>query len=197
MKNSTATLAKRNALRQQWRETIDPNSFPHEIERTCKRCKQRRMCRWTSSFTQTGKPQYRTLCPDCHNLYLSERRKASRPVVTSQALDRKYLMKKKCVDYLGGRCVRCGYGRCIKAMTFHHRQPELKAFTVSQMLDRAWKVLVTELDKCDLLCFNCHMEEHCGQDQAARAALGAPKRHGCVPHAEDRESDGEAGRQAA
>ena len=76
MKNSTATLAKRNVLRQQWRETIDPNSFPHEIERTCKRCKQRRMCRWMSSFTQTGKPEYRTLCPDCHNLYLSERRKA-------------------------------------------------------------------------------------------------------------------------
>jgi hypothetical protein len=82
-------------------------------------------------------------------------------------------------------------------MTFHHRDPETKEFTVSQMLDRAWSVLVTELDKCDLLCFNCHMEEHCGLDQAARATLGVPKRHGCMPHAEDGKIEGEAHQQAA
>jgi hypothetical protein len=185
MRNSLATLANRNALRKHWREVTDPKSFPHEIERICKRCNLPKMCRWTSSFTQTGSPEYRTLCPECHNLYLSERRKARRPTVTSQALDRKYLMKRRCTDYLGGRCVRCGYDKCIKAMTFHHRQPEAKEFSVSQMLDRAWPVLVAELNKCDLLCFNCHMEEHCGLDQAARSTLGAPKKHGCMPHAED------------
>jgi hypothetical protein len=192
MKNSAETLAKRNELRKHWRETIDPDSFPHEIERTCRDCKQRKMCKWTSSFTQTGKPEYRTRCNDCHNLYLSRLNKAKRPRRTSQALDRKYLVKKKCVDYLGGRCIRCGYDRCIKAMTFHHRKPGGKEFTVSQMLDRKWSILAAELDKCDLLCFNCHMEEHCGLDQAARVTLGAPKRHGCMPHAETGNLDGEA-----
>lgn len=196
MKNSPETLAKRNALRKYWRETTDPDSFPPEIERMCKQCKQRKMCRWTSSFSQTGKPEYRARCNDCHNFYLSTLRKASRPVVTTHALDRKYLTKTTCVDYLGGRCARCGYDCCVKSMTFHHRNPGRKSFSVSQMLDRSWTVLVAELDKCDLPCFNCHMEEHCGQDQAARAALGAPKRHGCMPHTEDGASDGKTGAQA-
>jgi hypothetical protein len=182
MKNSPATLAKRNELRKRWRETIDPNSFPHEIERICRDCKQRKLCKWASSFTQRGIPEYRTRCNDCHNKYLSSRRKATRAAVTSRALDRKYLVKKRCVDYLGGQCVRCGYDRCIKAMTFHHRDPDSKDFSVSQMLDRAWAVIKSELDKCDLLCFNCHMEEHCGQDQIARTTLGVPKKHGCMPH---------------
>jgi hypothetical protein len=65
------------------------------------------------------------------------------------------------------------------------------------MLDRAWAVLVAELDKCDLLCFNCHMEEHCGLDQATRAALGAPKKHGCMPHPENEEANGEIESEAA
>jgi len=190
MKNSTATLAKRNELRKHWRQTIDPDSFPHEIERVCRDCKQLKMCRWSSSFTQTGSPEYKTRCDDCHNKYLNDLRKAKRPRVTSQALDRKYLAKKRCVDYLGGQCVRCGYDRCIKAMTFHHRDPVGKEFTVSQMLDRAWEVLRAELDKCDLLCFNCHMEEHCGLDQTVRIRFGAPKKHGCMSHAESGDLDG-------
>jgi hypothetical protein len=169
MNNSPATLAKRNELRKHWKGAIDPDSFPHAIERICRDCKQLKTCKWASQFTQTGKPVYKTRCADCLNKHLSGRRKATRPRVTSLALDRKYKVKKRCVEYLGGRCVGCGYDRCIKAMTFHHRDPEVKAFEVGQMLDRAWKVLQPELDKCDLLCFNCHMEEHCGLDRPRRA----------------------------
>jgi hypothetical protein len=197
MKNSPETLAKRNQLRKHWRDTIDPASFPHEIERICRDCKQLKMCKWSSGFTQTGKPDYRTRCNDCQNKYLSDLGRAKRSRMTSQALDRKYLGKKRCVDYLGGRCVRCGYDRCIKAMTFHHRDPAAKGFAISQMLDRAWAVLKPELDKCDLLCFNCHMEEHCSQDQATRTALGVPKKHGCMPHSESGDSDGEIEQEAA
>lgn len=83
-----------------------------------------------------------------------------------------------------------------RTVTAKADEPGGKEFTVSQMLDRKWSILATELDKCDLLCFNCHMEEHCGLDQAARVTLGAPKRHGCMPHAETGGFDGEAEPQA-
>ena len=35
---------------------------------------------------------------------------------------------------------------------------EEKEGTVGQMLDWSWDKLKAELDKCDLMCFNCHME---------------------------------------
>jgi hypothetical protein len=47
-----------------------------------------------------------------------------------------YLIKKRCVEYLGGRCLRSGYDRCIKAMTFHQGDPAAKEFTISQIVDR-------------------------------------------------------------
>lgn len=197
MKNTLATLTKRNSLRRYWRETIDPSSFPQEIERVCRDCKQLKMCKWLSSFTQTGKPEYRPRCRDCHNKYLSRVRKAQRPRNTTLALDRKYVAKQRCVDYLGGRCVRCGYERCIKALTFHHRDPATKRFTVSQMLDASWAVLSVELDKCDLLCFNCHMEEHCKLDQDIRRTLGVPKKRGCGSHAIRGDNGGETEPEAA
>ncbi len=82
--------------------------------------------------------------------------------------------KQRCVTYLGGQCVQCGYARCTKALTFHHRDSGDKEFAVSQILDRQWGVIRKELDKCDLLCFNCHMEKHCELDVVTRHELGEP-----------------------
>jgi hypothetical protein len=82
-------------------------------------------------------------------------------------------------------------------MTFHHRDAVTKEFSVSQMLDRSWEVLRPELDKCDLLCFNCHMEEHCEMDQALRVTLGVPKKHGCMPHPRAEDFDGAAEQEVA
>lgn len=185
MKNSPETLAKRNALRRHWRTTTPLDSFPRVVQKACRVCGETKPHTWSSSFTQTGKPEYKSRCNDCMNVYHSERRKLTRPRVTSRGLDRKFLMKVKAANYLGGRCQRCGYNSCFKALTFHHRVSTEKSFTVSQMLDRAWGILRAELDKCDLLCFNCHMEEHCDLDQEARVNTGYPKRVGCPPHASE------------
>jgi hypothetical protein len=52
----------------------------------------------------------------------------------------------------------CGYQNSLAALTFHHTNKDEKEFGVSQILDWSWKKLKSELDKCILLCFNCHME---------------------------------------
>lgn len=158
MKNSPETLKKRNKLKRKWKETTDINSFKHSIQRKCKSCGEIKPCRWASSFTQTGTPEYRARCDECHNDLSRKRNKINRNRRSLLAKVRRLKRKRKCVDYMGGECVKCGYKKCMRALTFHHLFNKSKE--ISMMLDSSWLKLKKELDKCELLCFNCHMEAH-------------------------------------
>lgn len=57
-------------------------------------------------------------------------------------------------------CERCGYNACVAALDLHHRNPRLKTFELSDGKDRSVSVILAELAKCDVLCANCHREEH-------------------------------------
>jgi hypothetical protein len=67
-------------------------------------------------------------------------------------------MRRRAVDYKGGKCQRCGYDRCIAAFVFHHRSG--KVFRISDGNGRSWETIKAELDKCELICLNCHAELH-------------------------------------
>lgn len=71
--------------------------------------------------------------------------------------------KAEMVAYKGGKCQRCGYDKCIEALTFHHRDPKSKKFELSGSHARQWALVLQELDKCDMLCANCHLELHAEQ----------------------------------
>ena len=73
---------------------------------------------------------------------------------------RRFSIKRKSVDYLGGKCERCSYDKCLRALSFHHRNSSEKDFSVSGNHCHSWERIRTELDKCMLLCSNCHMEVH-------------------------------------
>lgn len=68
-------------------------------------------------------------------------------------------MKARAIEYKGGKCQYCGYNRSVAAMCFHHLDPSQKDFNVSGNTMR-WELMKGELDKCVLLCLNCHAEEH-------------------------------------
>lgn len=69
-------------------------------------------------------------------------------------------MKLKAVAYLGGKCNRCGYNKCVRALSFHHKDPSKKDFKFGSGAPKKWETIKKELDKCELLCANCHAEEH-------------------------------------
>lgn len=71
-------------------------------------------------------------------------------------------IKVKAVEYMGGHCKLCGYDRCKTALVFHHLDPNEKDFGIAQNRTRNWDKIVKELDKCVLLCGNCHAEVHAG-----------------------------------
>jgi hypothetical protein len=75
-----------------------------------------------------------------------------------QVIDWRRRLKLKAVAYLGSKCSRCGYDKCVRALSFHHREPEKKLFSISHPNPKRWEIVKAELDKCDLLCSNCHAE---------------------------------------
>jgi len=70
------------------------------------------------------------------------------------------VFKVKMLKYKGGKCQVCGYSKCIAALHFHHLVPEEKSFALSSALSKSWILVLKELDKCVVLCANCHAEEH-------------------------------------
>ena len=70
-------------------------------------------------------------------------------------------LKKWAIDYKGGKCELCGYHKSISALEFHHVDPSQKEFEISKAAGINLKLVKLELDKCMLLCANCHREIHC------------------------------------
>ena len=81
-------------------------------------------------------------------------------IVYANQKKRGLLRKSKLLAEYGGKCLRCGYDRCLRALTFHHRDPADKAFPLDarNCSNRSHEVLAAEAEKCDLLCANCHAE---------------------------------------
>lgn len=69
-------------------------------------------------------------------------------------------IKKALIQRHGGKCEKCSYDKCLRALEFHHLDPTQKDFGISKTLTKSIKTLFEETDKCILLCSNCHAEEH-------------------------------------
>ena len=74
---------------------------------------------------------------------------------------RRRKLKTMAIERKGGKCERCGYDKSVRALTFHHLDPSKKDFGVGGSGEtRSWEKVKAEVDKCALLCANCHAEEH-------------------------------------
>src|SRR5574343_475688 len=64
------------------------------------------------------------------------------------------------VELLGGKCWKCGYNKTLRALAFHHIEAESKDYSISNMLKNPQNLdnIANELNKCVLLCHNCHCE---------------------------------------
>jgi len=70
--------------------------------------------------------------------------------------------KRLAIERAGGVCKRCGYNACDAVLEFHHKDPGIKKFQISDGNDRSLQDIYNEIDKCILLCSNCHRELHYG-----------------------------------
>jgi hypothetical protein len=87
-------------------------------------------------------------CKDCFNAYCIERWKK---------------IKINAIKYKGGECVDCKvpYPQYPAAVfEFHHLDPDEKDVNFTKLRLRSWEKITKELDKCVLLCANCHRIRH-------------------------------------
>jgi len=63
---------------------------------------------------------------------------------------------------MGGKCSLCGYHKNLAAFAFHHTDSSRKQFKLDMrsLSNRTWKTVLTEVQKCALVCTNCHAELH-------------------------------------
>ena len=98
----------------------------------------------------------RNLCSDIDDIQ-------KRKIASERVRSRRRTLKEMSVRYKGGVCCICGYDRCISALEFHHVKPDEKSFGLSARgFTRSWPAIKDELDKCILVCSNCHREIESG-----------------------------------
>jgi hypothetical protein len=67
--------------------------------------------------------------------------------------------KIKAINLLGSKCEKCDENRPW-VLSFHHKNPEEKEFTINNKNSLRWSIIEKEVIKCQLLCERCHRELH-------------------------------------
>lgn len=133
--------------------TATNSLFPkRKLEGSCKLCSK--ACAKSKTFCSSE-------CLNASKQKISKEQKKKRKSDSTKKAVKNFRrnQKLKGIEYLGGSCSSCGYSKCANAMHFHHVNPKEKSFQISGK-SISWEKLKTELDKCILLCANCHAEAH-------------------------------------
>lgn len=125
---------------------------------------------YPTELSRHYKGNYMRICPNCKlskpiTDFYSRRNKPGSSVyckvcTSEQTIKRQQENQRRCIEYKGGSCVKCGYNKCQTALEFHHLDPTKKDFSIAGNHLKSFKNLKVELDKCILICSNCHQELH-------------------------------------
>ena len=116
------------------------------MEKICGKCKQEKSK--DDFYEQNDRTNGASFCKECFNKY---------------CIDRWRNRKIKAVEYKGGECKDCGFSYPLypaDIFDFHHLNPAEKDYNWTKLRLRSWDSIKLELDKCVMLCANCHRIRH-------------------------------------
>ena len=64
--------------------------------------------------------------------------------------------KRRALNYLVNQCVYCG---TTKNLEIDHVEPTSKTCPIAGLLSHKWETVVAELDKCQVVCHDCHVRK--------------------------------------
>ncbi len=122
------------------KQPAQPSHY-EDNEKFCNMCKKTLPI---SDFDKKhGKIYLRTYCKSCYSKIVMENQKRK---------------KIDAVNYNGGHCLKCGYDKNYGSLVFHHKNK--KDCDWKKLRSMSWENIIEEINKCDLLCQNCHTELH-------------------------------------
>ena len=74
-------------------------------------------------------------------------------------------LKRKGIEHLGGKCIECGYNKCIDGLDFHHPDPTKKDPDFSKKCETTWAKMKMKIKGCIVICCRCHRELHWNERQ--------------------------------
>ena len=98
-----------------------------------------------------------THCKACAYMY----QKKTYAVRNERQRDKRKENWEKVFEYFGGRkCSMCGIESEYPIFDLHHTNPDEKDFNPSRLAHYRWENMLKEVEKCALLCSNCHRIVH-------------------------------------
>lgn len=126
---------------------------------TCTLCKTDKPA--TEFYSRvSGKPYPQ--CKDCHKKYVRAAYHRDKPAGRDRVKQQRQKLVEWFRDYKRGlKCSRCpeNHWACIE---FHHKDPKTKEFSIVRAIARRLSIkrILAEIEKCEVLCANCHRKLH-------------------------------------
>lgn len=127
--------------------------------KVCSICKQLQPYTEYYKWNKT-KDGFMSRCKSCHSKRQKLFRDSNKDHVKQQTKQRREALKLKAVLYKGDRCEDCLQQFPLCCYDFHHVDPTTKDNDIGSMIQSSWDFVKNELDKCVLLCANCHRCRH-------------------------------------
>lgn len=112
------------------------------MKKICSKCKKEKP---ETDFPMNGNRRH-SWCKECHRQIVKE----------------KYIANRDFVNSLKDKCCICGYDKNKAALEWHHTDNN-KEFTINKLAKNAItnkERILKEIEKCILVCANCHREIH-------------------------------------
>ena len=129
------------------------------------------LSRWCKEYRERGEDAFLPKDPGKKTQeYLERKRAWDRDYYQRHKIERQaanYGRRTKLFQYLqqvkaNASCVYCGENHPA-TLQFHHRDPSQKEFNIGEFVTRqlgGMEKLKKEIEKCDIVCANCHLKYH-------------------------------------
>jgi len=106
---------------------------------------------------KSGNITLQSVCKSCYSAYKKDHYRRNRDTYKQKLRSRKIDLQNKFLHYMRDKSCSCGENR-VAALQFNHKDPKTKFKNVSTLVteEYGWGTIMAEIEKCEILCANCH-----------------------------------------